>query len=377
MLSVLLLTVTSCTGGSAPTTTTTTPTLATTSTTSVPTPTTSTLPTTTTTQSQALLFPWEDFAERQVENLLAALTAGEYEAAGWVGESVGATFINLRPDETLAQYYERLCGGSRCAGPYSIVASEIVDVPGPEDVEVVDVTVRHDVRGEESVFRLHWHEGLPVVVGLPPLVESFGRPPLVETLFGEDVPDFVVIERYHAYEVWDGGTGVWAQIPPVPLVGWEEPVDLTDGDDGEWAARYERGGMVITIHGDAEGNLQEATNPAGVSLIGDDYPGYTRISTDGDRLVYTDHRDGESHFVSRVLVVRDTDDGREVGRWVFDGFISCIEASGDWVLICLETEEEGLVLGEYVHDSLVAINLADETVNRVESRAQVYLPDPR
>lgn len=337
---------------------------------------TTTLDLATTTNPPSFTGPWEDAAEREVENLLAALTAGAFEAAGWVGENEGLAFPDQRPDETMAGYWERQCGNSRCAGPYSIAASRIVPDPRVGANETVDVVVRHGPSKEESVLRVGWHEGKRIVSGLPPLVESSGGPSLIESLFGDEQPTSVVVERYHAFEVWEEAR-TWSATSPVSLAQREiavEPDGLIFDSEGAFAGLLESGGMRIDVRGDAEGNLVAATNAAGVSLIGDDYPGRLRLSADGSVLAYADHRDSFSPPWSNVLVARDTTTGAELGRWLFDETITCIEATADWLLVCLEDNLEELVSGEWVHDSLISIRLGNGFLNEVESHAYVHLP---
>jgi hypothetical protein len=72
--------------------------------------------------------------------------------------------------------------------------------------------------------------------------------------------------------------------------------------------------------GDAEGSLVTLES-AGVDLAGDDSVGQLRLSVDGTKVAYVDHRDPatHSHFWSPVVVAKDVATGAELGRWVLGG----------------------------------------------------------
>lgn len=259
-------------------------------------------------------------------------------------------------------------------------------------------------------------------------------------LFGDDVPDRVVVAVPGGFQVWDQGrvqevshpladnafqiegdfvalTGFDASRPTTaPVVGlfdlevaypidcarlmtrgdeilalnqcgqnqWslvelpsgeerELPVPLEPRQDGEYDWFAERGSTVIVGLGDAEGNLVRLTTLDGTDLLGDGYAGLAALSTDGGYLAYVDHADPAalSHFWSPVLVVVDTANGEEVGRWALDSPISCLEFAVTWVVAC--EVEDHLVL-DPAHDALVAIEVESGVVNRVETTARVFLP---
>ncbi|HSL26039.1 MAG TPA: hypothetical protein VLA54_07115, partial [Acidimicrobiia bacterium] len=148
-------------------------------------------------------------AERHVTDFLAALAAGAYEQAAWPAEDNGVSFSGQARGETAAEALERLCGDGACAGPYAVHA----DGPGLMDAASGQasstVTVTHLDTGQEGTVRLGTFEGELIISDLPPLVPSSGGPSLVELLFGDDVPDRVVVARFGAFEVWENGQSEW------------------------------------------------------------------------------------------------------------------------------------------------------------------------
>ena len=155
---------------------------------------------------------------------------------------------------------------------------------------------------------------------------------------------------------------------PAPL-GFRLPA--SDAEDGyPWVE--ERGGSRFEAIGDAEGNLVSIRNNAGVDLLGDRYAGFTRIASDGSFLVLVDHRDPAtySHFYSPVVVAVDFETGTEIGRWVLDGPVVCLEADDRWIVAC-----EGAHPGpEPPQVALVAIELPTGEISRVVSRSRLFLP---
>jgi hypothetical protein len=397
--------------------------------------TTSTTTTTTTSPDlQNLPLAWTAAeAERDVENYLAALAAGAYEQAAWPNEDNGGTFSGQSQDETHVEFLQRVCADGACPGPYDIEADGpgFID---PEDGQASStVAVVHRDSGESSVLTVGTQEGQRIVMGLPPLVPSAGEPPLVEQLFGSSVPDRIVVQRFDAFEIWEQGsvewvtswhakdavqvegdlvtswpdlvvdlrdpaltypaeraklltrddevlalTGEWADNPRLVEVRTGEPrnTDLALGafSDGEWGFLAERGGAVLYGLGDAEGNLTSLISEQGVDLAGDDYIGYLSLSVDGSMVAYVDHRDPDahSHFWSPVLVVKDISSAVEIGRWVLDGPVLCIEFSGDWVVACEGSND--LASGSPEQAALVAINVETSELTRIETRVRVFLP---
>jgi hypothetical protein len=378
-------------------------------------------------------------AVREVENYLAELAAGAYEQAAWPVENNGGMLDGQASDEMPVEYLQRVCAGGRCAGPYTVSAN------GPGVIDPVTsqasstVTVTHAGSGESAALTLATFEGQRMVLGVPPLVVSEGAPGLVERLFGEDVPDRVVVQRFDAFEIWERGQQEWvtnwwsgqveqiegnAALVDQAGTGYQRVVAVTDpsssvetewgclmtrGGDvlllngcwtGEWAytdlatgeslatpisfeqgeteSRWftERAGTVVTGWNDVDGNLV-SVEANGVDLEGDDYIGYLKLSVDGTKVAYTDHRDPNSysHFYSPVVVVKDVATGNEIGRWVLDGPVGGLEFSGDWVVATeLTGDIQALSNGDFGQVAVDAINIVTGTVNRVETGTRVFLP---
>ena len=340
--------------------------------------------------------------------------------------------VGQEPDETPSEFYARVCGENHCVGEYDIT-EPVWNADGTIHGSWT-FTVVHVDTGETTQMAVGWHEGQEVITGLPPLVASEPAPTLLDELFGPDAPEYVVFSRLDAFEVFEDGTSSWhtnpwaggewqveagfAAIPNhgvIPLDGssqvipfecpaliyregavlvldrcWSDehdvvglvtgaPVDLPveikpGGTDGEWWGWLWRGPTFIETWGDAEGNLQEATNLDGVSLIGDDYPGHTILSVDGAWLVYGDHRGRVSPHWTDVVVVRDVTDGSEVGRWELSGVLTCLESDGRWVLVCLTPEEAVIGALQIFHEEVAVIDVSTGEVKIVETRARVHLP---
>lgn len=399
--------------------------------------TTSTVPPTTTTLQPAggaeIAWTGAD-AERDVENYLAALAAGAYEQAAWPVENNGVAIDGQSRQETPAAYLSRVCVDDACRGPYEVAAN------GPGMINESSqasstVTVTHTGSGNATELTVATFEGRRMVLGVPPLVTSSGDTPLVEELFGDDVPDRVIVQRFDALEIWHDGiaewvTNWWAEEirsiegdyaagwntavvgvhDPASVVeatcaelmsrgdtilvfdrcgddGWvyldvvtrepvATPVEEVAGEDGEWVWFTERGGTTLSGEGDAEGNLFRL-EANGVDLTGDDYIGALALSVDGSEVAYVDHGDPSaySHFWSPVVVVKDVATGAEIDRWVLDGPVLGLQFSGDWVVAWEASDDpDQLASGDPEQVAVVAINVGTGTVNRVETGTKLFLP---
>lgn len=372
-------------------------------------------------------------AERHVSDFLAALAAGAYEQAAWPAEDNGASFSGQAKGETAVEALERLCGNGACAGPYAVHA----DGPGVMDAASGQasstVAVTHLDTGQQGTVRLGTFEGQLIITDLPPLVPSSGGRSLVELLFGDDVPDRVVVARFDAFEIWENRQSEWVTnwwadeavhvegdvlagyqvvaglrepqtihegacprlmtrdsevliLEQCDTAGWRmfevvsgdprpTPVPFEERFDGEYVWFAERGGTVVEGLGDAEGNLTSLTNQRGVDLLGDDYAGYVALSTDGTRVAYVDHRDPAalSHFWSPVVVVKDTSTGAELRRWTLDNPVLSLQFADSW-LVAAEADRDTLGGENTEQVALVAINVETGTMTRVETPTRVFLP---
>lgn len=151
------------------------------------------------------------------------------------------------------------------------------------------------------------------------------------------------------------------------------PIEYEELLDGEWVWFAERGGTSIHGQGDAEGNLYTIESDTGQDLIAADYASLPRLSNDGSKVAYVDHADpaAESHFVSPVVVVRDTETGEEVGRWVLDEPVTCLELSAEWLVACLG---DPLDYPDGLQNQLAAINLSTGDVETVTTETRLFLP---
>lgn len=402
--------------------------------TSQPPPTSQPEPTTTTTIDPSTVAWNEADAERHVTNYLAALAAGAYEQAAWSLENNGIALEGPNGEEAPVPYFTRSCADGACNGPYTVEAlgPGLVDPATAQASSKVLVT--HVASGESATIVISTFEGQLVISDLPPLVPSAPAPTLVEQLFGEDPPASIVIARFDAFELWEDGRSWWATnwfangvhrvegrwasawTPngsvvvsvddpqrtidnPCPTLlsrdgrvtildrCWADegrlfdaetgteltlPLDLTPGGDGEWVSYLERADVVVTGSGDAEGNLTGARTLAGVDLLGDGYAGVDALSVDGRHYAYVDHRDPASfnHFWSPVLVVRDTRTGAEVGRWILEAPIGCLEFAAEWLVACemdpSPTEARQL--------ALTSVNIVTGETNRIETPVRLFLP---
>ena len=375
-------------------------------------------------------------AEQWVTDYLAALAAGAFEQAAWSAQNNGILLTGQDEDELPFEYLQRSCANDACVGPYGLEAlgPGLIDPSSMQASSKVLVT--HQDTGDQSTIRLATFEGQLVVTGLPPLVSSEPLPTLVEQLFGTQPPEHLVVGRLYAFEIWTGGEvewttnwwaqdteeieGDWAAVwhrtgpqlvavsdPQVivetecpnlmsrdgattvlercwsdewrlldPATGAElrSPVEPRELPDGEYISFNERASTVVVGRGDAEGNLTEAATLAGVDVLGEGYAGYDALSIDGAHYAYVDHGDPAafSHFWSPVVVVVDTATGTEVGRWVLDEAIGCLEFAIDWLVAC-EVLSHPL---ESDQVALTAINIASGEVRRVETPSRVFLPIP-
>lgn len=399
------------------------------STTTGPNTTAETSTTTATLTATSMLEPevaWtEADAERDAANYLAALAAEEYDVAAWSADNNG---IVLDERELPVETLERLCADGACAGPYRVVA----DGPGLVDPDSGQasstVTVTHLPSGTKGTMFLGTFEGQLIIADLPPLIPSAGGPSLVESLFGDDIPDRVVVERFDGFEIWDHGAVDWvtnwvadhttdlagdvivadgearsltrptfvygpvcgdllSRAGQIVVMDCEKglvlvetrepaiaPAHLEDLDDGQYEWFDERGGTVIEGISDAEGNATSIHTSDGLDLLGDDSAGYTVLSTGGDLFAYTEHREpaAYSHFSSSLVVVRSTTDGREVARVVLERAVVGLQLTDAWLLAWLAPEErvaDGPRLA-----SIAAIDLDTGEVSIVDSATRVFLP---
>lgn len=171
-------------------------------------------------------------AERHVANYLAALAAGAYEQAAWSAHGNGIQLDGQADDELPADYLRRQCAGDACAGPYEVAALG----PGLVDATTAqassEVRVTHIPTGEETVFNIGTFEGQLIIDDLPPLVPSEPSPGLVESLFGSDMAERVVVQRFNAFEIWENDTREW-------VTNWW--ADGAHDVEGDWAAVRHRG----------------------------------------------------------------------------------------------------------------------------------------
>lgn len=398
-----------------------------------PAPTVATPPTTPAPSSGAPIEAWSPLeAERHVSNFLAALAAGAYEQAGWSAENNDVAITGQSAGESPAEALRRQCAGGACAGPYTLkaVGPSLVDPDSGQASSTVTVT--HEESGAEGTIRLATLEGQLIVADLPPLVPSAGRPPLVVQLFGVDLPIRLVVQRFQAFEIWEGGTSEWVTnwlaadtreiegdviagsqwvaglrdpqttyrgtcprlmtrdrevlvLDQCFADGWTmfevmtnesrpTPIPFAQRMDGEYVWFAERAGTVVHGIGDAEGNLTALSTLQGVDVLSDDYAGLLAISTDGAFVAYIDHADPAalSHFWSPVVVVRDTATGAELGRFTLDNPVICLEFSATWLVAC-EADRDSLGATP-AQLALAAIDILSGRVNRVETPTRVFLP---
>ncbi len=169
--------------------------------------------------------------------------------------------------------------------------------------------------------------------------------------------------RYRTYEVTSG------RSRPTPVRYRRSPGEETYGF-------LERNGVVVEMFGQPEGNVEKMTNADGIDLLAGDVAGLAVLSVDGSRVAYVDHADPASHGWSPVLVVRDTIDGKEVGRWVLDGPILDIQFSGRWVVagVAVPDGDDPATGEEPEQTALVALDLETSTLTIVDTPVRVFLP---
>lgn len=376
----------------------------------------------------------ESDAEKHVANFLEALAAGAYEQAAWPAENNGVMLAGAEGDETPAETLARWCAGGRCAGPYQVRANG----PGRVDADTGQasstVNVTHIGSGESTTVVLATFEGQLVIADPPPLVASPAAPTIVDLLFGPAPPAVVVVERFDAFEIWEDGQQRWVtnwhaetvwdveadviaaaggayglarpdtwygevcsvlmmrggDVVAAPCGGatpWD-PVVLKTGEvlaapipsgevgEGGFVWFDERGGVVISGVGDAEGNSRIVTTSEGVDLAGGDYVGFTVLSTDGSLFAYTDHDDpaAVSHFWSPVVVVKDTRTGAEVGRFTLGGVVVNLQLADGYLLAGVADVADAAVDGS--QSAVVSINLASGEMRTAETATRVFLPVP-
>ena len=135
----------------------------------------------------------------------------------------------------------------------------------------------------------------------------------------------------------------------------------------------ERGSGAVAGEYDAEGNFSTLETRDGVDVLGDAYGSLATLSTDGSLVAYVDHADpaAESHFVSPVVVVRDTATGEELGRWALDEPVTCLELSAVWLVACLGNP---LDYPDGLQNQLAAIDLATGEVTTINTKTRLFLP---
>ena len=145
---------------------------------------------------------------RDMVNFLEALRAGAYEQAAWPANANGILFDGQTPEITGADFLANACAGGLCSGPYLVRGQ-----PGFIDDEtmraVAIVVVTHLGSGQQSRMAIVTFEGQRVIGNLPPLVADTNEATFRESLFGDTPPQYLVVERFEAFEVWDGDTSEW------------------------------------------------------------------------------------------------------------------------------------------------------------------------
>ncbi len=376
----------------------------------------------------------ESDAEKHVANYLAALAAEAFEQAAWSATNNGIVVTGAADGETPSETMARWCTEERCAGPYTVeaIGPGLIDPDSAQASSTVIVT--HVPSGETSAMDLATFEGQLVLFDPPPLVTSSPTAGLVEMLFGDSPPAKVVVERFDAFEIWEEGSPRWVTNwhaestwdvemdvivasggafgldDPLARFGeacsglmvrdgevlaatcgggtsWDPvvvktgeavsaPVPLEELTDGGFLWFDERGGVVVSGVGDAEGNSRIVTTTGGVDLAGGDYVGFTALSTDGTLFAYTDHDDPAalSHFWSPVVVVKDTATGVEVGRFTLDGVVVDLQVANGYVLAGVADALDAAVDGS--QGALVSIDLSSGEMRRVDTSTHVFLPTP-
>ena len=298
--------------------------------------------------------------EKHIENYLAALAAGAYEAAGFPISNAGIAF-GQNEDIDAPNYLRAACDPDLCNGPYRVEHGDpFIQYDGIAPPRW-NFSVTHEPSGQATTMTVGMFEGQFVITDLPPLVESPEPDDLLALLFGNDLPDYAVVERFEAFEVQLADTNTWATnwfadttwlvegdvavsyggsdgVQVSPLAAPEDALVYECPDivvrDGRTlvldlcdptapglyafgtAERYpflvdpleiepyesggvsylERGGFAVVTLGDAEGNTSELISTTGADLLGGDYAGYRTLSADGQLFLYTDHSQGSGTY---------------------------------------------------------------------------------
>ena len=146
--------------------------------------------------------------EKHLDNYLAALAAGAYEVASFPISNAGMT---LGDDEDIdpQNYLRASCDPDLCNGPYRVERGEpFIEYDGIAPPRW-NFSVTHEPSGQATTMTVGMFEGQFVIVDLPPLVESPESDDLLGQLFGNDQPDYVVVERFDAFEVQLADTKTW------------------------------------------------------------------------------------------------------------------------------------------------------------------------
>ncbi len=298
--------------------------------------------------------------EKHIENFLAALAAGAYEAAGSPISIAGIAF-GYNEDIDPPNYLRAACDPDLCNGPYRVEHGDpFIQYDGIAPPRW-NFSVTHEPSGQATTMTVGMLEGQFVITDLPPLVESPEPNDLLALLFGNDLPNYVVVERFDAFEIQLADTNTWAtnwfadttwfvegdvaisfggangvQVSPLAAPqdsfvyycpdivvrdGRTLVLDLCDPTapglyEFGTAERYpflidpleiepyesggvsylERGGIAVVALGDAEGNTSELISTTGADLLGGDYAGYRTLSADGRLFLYTDHSQGSGTY---------------------------------------------------------------------------------
>ena len=298
--------------------------------------------------------------EKHIENYLAALAAGAYEAAGFPITNAGIAFGD-NEDIEAPNYLRAACDPDLCNGPYRVAHGDpFIQYDGIAPPRW-NFSVTHEPSGQAANMTVGMFEGQFVIADLPPLVESPSPDDLLTRLFGNDLPNYVVVERFGAFEIQLAGTNTWAtnwfadstwfvegdvavsfgnpdgvQVSPLAApqdaLVYECPdivvregrtlvLDLCDPTapglyefgtaerfpflidpleiepyESGGVSYLERGGIAVVALGDAEGNTSELISTTGADLLSGDYAGYRTLSADGRLFLYTDHSQGSGTY---------------------------------------------------------------------------------
>ncbi|MBK5266474.1 MAG: hypothetical protein JJE47_03500 [Acidimicrobiia bacterium] len=146
--------------------------------------------------------------EKHLENYLAALAAGAYEQAGFPATNAGTAFGDNQ-NIAAADYLGAACEPDLCNGPYTVEPDDpFIQYDGIAPPRW-NFSVTHEQSGQTATMSVGMFEGQFVIADLPPLVESPRPDDLLTQLFGSDRPDYAVVERFDAFEVWTADTTTW------------------------------------------------------------------------------------------------------------------------------------------------------------------------